>query len=310
MDKNQLAQFLKEHESAGIAGLHKRGYAWFKSEWMPRLRLADELLGQDLELIADCWYLVGDVHDFNSAPSQAIQAYQQALHYDEGVDGAYRELAYLNELTGQYTEALTYVEKALDCLPDLAPEEMDEPLQELYEDLLGLKASIQDSLNYSVEPYLTPQNENWNFAEALAREEFDAVVTAVTAQEALTVATLQQLAQAQGALNDYVAYLQTWQRISEQSERLEIGYADWFYLPDAVAQDPAFWALLQQLAPRASTVELNDFYSLDDHYAEDMEAEELLTVVATYHLATLTDDALALGALHDQYPLWEEVQPK
>lgn len=304
MDKQHLHQFLQQHENAGIATLHTKGYQWFKSEWMPRIRLGEELLANQTELLADCWYLIGDVYDFNGAPLQAIQAYQQCLAYDETVDGAYRELAYHYELTGQYPEALAHVQKALADLPKTAPDDASEELEDLREELLDLQASIQDSLNYSIEPFLTPNNQAWVLGEQLAREEFKAVITAVTALEAPSSTLLQRLAQAHGALGDTTACQQTWQQIAVQTDTLEIGYADWFYLPKAIAQQSDFWQLLQQIAPRVTALELNQHDSLEEAYGDHLTATELLQIVAQYHHFQSTQNKVGLQTLQQQYPDW------
>lgn len=306
MDKTLLHQFLQQHEEAGIAALHAQGYQWFKSEWMPRIRLADELLANQTELLADCWYLVGDVYDFNGAPLQAIQAYQQCLAYDENVDGAYRELAYHYELTGQYAEALTHVQKALEGLPETIKEdEAAEALEMLREELLDLQSSIQDSLNYTVEPYLTANNQTWVLSEQLAREEFRAVVTTVTALEAPSSSLLQRLAQAYAALGDVTAYQTTWRQIAQQSDALEIGYADWFYLPTMVAAQADFWTCITQIAPRVTELELNQHSSLEAVYGEELTAADLTALVAQYHLHHCTQDQAGINNLQNQYPEWE-----
>lgn len=305
MDKDQLQQFLRREEEKGIVALHAKGYAWYRSEWMPRLRLAEELLPNQTGLLADCWYLVGDLCDFNGAPLQAIQAYQQALSYDEDVDGAYRELAYLYELTGQYPEALEQVKEALERLPDAAdcsiePEELDE----IREDLLDLQASIQDSINYAVEPYLTPQNEVWQLSELLAQEAFKAVIQQVEATEDPSSALLQRLAQAQGALGEAVAYQATWARIAQQNDGIELGYADWFYLPEAVTQQPAFWQQLEQLAPRVELLELTGQDSLEAAYGDAYGVTTLTKAIAQYYYYQSTNDRDGLSRLKAAFPKW------
>lgn len=304
MDKHQLQDFLQQHEDAGIAALHTKGYQWFKSEWMPRIRLGEELLPNQTDLLADCWYLIGDVHDFNGAPLQAIQAYQQCLAYDETVDGAYRELAYHYELTGQYPEALAHVQKALADLPPADSDAASEELEDLREELLDLQGSIQDSLNYAIEPFLTANNQAWVLSEQLAREDFKGVIDAVEALEAPSSTLLQRLAQAQGALGDTVAYLQTWQRIAALDDSLEIGYADWFYLPEAVAQQGDFWAALQPIAPRVVALELNAHEDLEDAYGDRLSEAELMALVVQYHHAQSTRNEAGLHALRQQYPDW------
>jgi tetratricopeptide (TPR) repeat protein len=185
MDKEELKAFLIEVEDDGIALLHSRGYQWFKSEFLPYLNLGDTLLPNELELLADCWYIVGDVHDFNGTPLRAIESYKKALEYDDEVDGAYREIANMYEQIGQYTEALEYINVAIGKMPE-------------EEELMDERAAIQDSINYTTEPYLTQDNKAWTLAEELGEGKSEAVIESITAMENPAVAVLQCLAKAYG----------------------------------------------------------------------------------------------------------------
>ena len=309
MDKNQLRQFLQMHEDGGIAALHAQGYQWFKSAWSkragtPRIHLGEQLRSQHTELLAECWYLIGDVHDFNGAPLQAIQAYQQCLAFDETVDGAYRELAYQYEVTGQYAKAAEHVQRALDLLAESAQAD-PELLPALREELLDLQESIQDSMAHGLPPFVPPSREAWLLSEQLAKEDFKAVVKTVTALDQPDSTLLQRLAQAQAALEQYDAYVRTWQRIAQQNDAIAITYADWFYLPAAVADRPDFWTVWQQLTPRVESLELTQHWSLEEAYGDRLSAAELMRLVVVYHHAVCTHNSAGLHALQQQYPNWD-----
>ena len=266
MDTASLKKFLEKTEEEGIANLYNKGYQWFKSHYLPRLRLADELLPNDLALIADSWYFVGDVYDFNEMPLLAIDAYRKVLAYDEDADGAYRELSHMYERIGAYQEALEFVNKALEYAPD-------------DEELMDSKAEIQDSINYTTEPYLTVDNKAWQWGEWIGQERPQLVLEAAkeVGAEANTE-ELQRLAQAYAILGEDEDYIATWKRIVELQESLDLSYADWFYLPIGVAKQASFWELLKGIVEHLQ--ELETTLELDE---EELSLEELLTAIEQHY---------------------------
>lgn len=295
MDKGELKAFLAEVEEDGIALLHSRGYQWFKSEFLPYLNLGDTLLADQVELLADCWYLVGDVYDFNGTPIKAIESYKKALEYDDDVDGAYREIANMYEQIGQYTEALEYINIAIEKMPE-------------EEELLDDKASIQDSINYTVEPYLTAKNQAWTLSEQLAQGEVEAVVQTIAALESPNIAVLQCLAKAYGMELKKEAYLKTWERILQTEGNMTLNYADWFYMPRSIYNNEKIWLLIKELSPRVNEAIFIEFDSLSEHYSEVLSQAEELSLICDFQIHRITKNQAALKELAAQYPLWEEVQ--
>lgn len=295
MDKEELKAFLVEVEEDGIAMLHSRGYQWFKSEFLPYLNLGDTLLPNELELLADCWYIAGDVYDFNGTPLKAMESYKKALEYDDDVDGAYREIANMCEQIGQYTEALEYINLAIDKMPE-------------EEELMDERASIQDSINYTTEPYLTKENKAWTLAEDLAEGKSEAVIATITAMEKPEAAVLQCLAKAYGMEKQEEAYGKTWNRILTTEGTLTLNYADWFYMPRAIYNNEKIWALIKKLSPRVEEAVFVEFDSLNEHYAETLSQEEELNLICDFHIYRLTENRTELEHFATKYPLWEEVQ--
>jgi tetratricopeptide (TPR) repeat protein len=295
MDNEELKAFLIEVEEDGIALLHSRGYQWFKSEFLPYLNLGDTLLPNELELLADCWYIVGDVHDFNGTPLKAIEGYKKALEYDDEVDGAYREIANMYEQIGQYTEALEYINIAIEKMPE-------------EEELMDERAAIQDSINYTTEPYLTQENKAWTLAEELGEGKSEAVIESVTAMENPEVAVLQCLAKAYGMEMQEEKYLNTWNRILATEGSLTLNYADWFYMPRAIYNSEKTWELIKKLSPRVEEAVFVEFDSLNEHYAETLSQEEELNLICDFHVYRLTENEAEMEKLAAKYPLWEEVK--
>lgn len=295
MDKGELKAFLTEVENDGIALLHSRGYQWFKSEFLPYLNLGDTLLADSMELLADCWYLVGDVHDFNGTPTKAIESYKKALEYDDDVDGAYREIANMYEQIGEYTKALEYINVAIEKMPD-------------EEELMDDRASIQDSINYTVEPYLNSNNKAWTLAEQLAEGKIEAVVETIQDLEHPEVAVLQCLAKAYGAQNKEEEYLKTWEQIARTEENINLNYADWFYMPLSIHNSETIWSLIKTLSSRVEEAIFIDFDSLNEHYGEVLSQAEELSLICDFQIYRITKNETEMKALGAKYPLWEEVQ--
>jgi tetratricopeptide (TPR) repeat protein len=295
MDKEELKAFLVEVENDGIALLYSRGYHWFKSEFLPYLNLGDSLLADDVELLADCWYIAGDVYDFNGTPLKAIETYKKALEYDDEVDGAYREIANMYEQVGEYTQALEYINVAIEKMPE-------------EEELMDERAAIQDSINYTTEPYLTKENKAWTLAEDLAEGKSEAVIESVVAMENPEVAVLQCLAKAYGIERQEEAYFDTWSRILKIEGTLTLNYADWFYMPPAIYNSEKMWSLIKKLSPRVEEAIFIEFDSLTEHYGEELSQEEELGLICDFHLNRLAKNQTALKTLAVKYPLWEEVQ--
>lgn len=268
MDTASLKKFLEVREEEGIASLYNKGYQWFKGFYLPRLRLADELLPDNLELIADSWYLVGDVYDFNEMPLLGIEAYRKVLEYDEDADGAYRELAHMHERIGEYQKALEYINIALERAPD-------------EEELMEAKAEIQDSINYTTEPYLTPDNIAWKWGELLGQERPQAVIEAaqLSSKEA-TVEELQRIAQAYAALEEEENYIKTWERIVALKEPIDLVYADWFYLPIGVAKKAKIWQIWRDALEYIQEIETTLEF---EEEAEDMDLEDLLKSIELHY---------------------------
>ena len=185
MDKDKLRQFLSKTEEKGIVALYNKGYQWVQSNFLPHLNLADTLLETEVELLADCWYLMGDIYDFNDAPKKAIECYLKALECDEDADGAYREIGLAYQQIGEYAKALEYTDLALAKMPD-------------DEELMDIKAELHDFINYTHKPHWDVESSLFVLNEKLSNEAFDEVIGMVTAMEAGILAARQGVDQGAG----------------------------------------------------------------------------------------------------------------
>jgi len=294
MDEKKLRKFLTKTEKEGILSLYGKGYAWLKSDFLPYLELGDDLLPDDGELLADCWYLVGDVFDFNAAPLKAVEYYKKAIACDEEIQGAYREIATMYELVGRYTEALEYLNVAIEKVPD---DEM----------MLEDKAAIEDSINYTTEPFLTEDNLAWKLNEKLAEDGFDAVIKTVSEIEKPEVDVLQCLARAYGAKDNQEEYLKTWENIKASNSSIVLDHGDWFYMPLAVYDGKEIWQLIKSMAARIEEATFVYFDSLDEHYADALTDVERVSLICDFQIYKATSNHAAIKDLGAKYPNWEEV---
>ncbi len=291
MDHEQLLSFLTDVEQQGVAQLHQKGYQWFKSTFLPHLRLADELLPNQAELIADCWYLAADIYDFNNAPVKAIEYYQKALEYDDLLSGAYREIAHMNLQIGQYKEALRYAELSLEQHPD-------------DQDMLDEKAKIIDHINYNHQAYYAQDNLAWQYSEWLAAEQFETLTDHYESHKNNDTSLMRAYAAALGSLNKQQQCLAIWQALTTSKQDFVLDYFDWFYLPDALFKGRDFWLLMQEASPCLKEADYLFCDSLIDNYMPSLNEVSLLDLIAQWKISHLDKDQKKLDALAQKYPLW------
>ncbi len=291
MHHEQLQSFLTTTEQDGLAQLHLKGYNWFKSTFLPHLRLADEILPDHAELIADCWYLAADICDFNNAPLKAIEYYKKALEYDEMIDGAYRELAYMHLQIGAYKVALEYTEMALKHDPD-------------NQEILEQKTKIIDHINYNHQAFYVQDNISWQYNEWLAAEQFEKLIAHFEGHKSSDTALLRRFAAALAALNKNDECLQIWQQIGQSKSPFVLDYFDWFYLPKALSETLDFWTLLQTASPFLEEADYLFCDTLIDNYMPSLNESSLLYLIATWKINSLKKDTEQLQQLAQKYPLW------
>lgn len=295
MDKETLKETLIQLEQDGIADLHEKGYTYFKSNFIPYLYLAEDELEEEAELLADCWYLAGDVYDFNGAPQKAAECYLRSIEHDEEIDGAYREVASMYEQMGRYEEALKYINIAIEKMPD-------------DEDLLEDREILQDSINYNTEPYLTKDNIEWQLCELLAQDKIDEVIEKAKKVKNPEIGILQCLARAYGAKNEGKLFMETWQKIADADEDYILHYGDWFFMPAPIFHGEAIWQLIKKTISRIEHADFIRFDSLWMSYGEQLEQGEQVELICDYMIYKATKNEAAIKKLGEKYPLWEEVK--
>ena len=94
-----------------------------KDRYVPALRRLEraEQTVQVKEALVDGYYVLGDVHDFNNAPMQAVKAYRKSIKYFPKPDfasGPWREMGNMYGQVGRYDMAIKNLKKAVRINPE------------------------------------------------------------------------------------------------------------------------------------------------------------------------------------------------
>jgi hypothetical protein len=95
---------------------------------------------------------------------------------------------------------------------------------------------------------------------------------------------------------------------------VDLAYGDWFFLPEAVFEAPAFWSALWRLGRRlkACVFVISDTLSYARPKARSRalsssgSAKHHQRLMIRYNLARTRDDVASLRALLQRYPTWKE----
>jgi len=291
MIKSDLIAFVNDVSENGVSYAHGKGFEWFKNKLIPYIKEAEQKTPNYNPKIADCWYIVGDIYDFNNAPSKAIESYLKAIELDSSIASAYREIGNMQEQIGEYSNAIQSIEKAIEL----------EPTDE--NTIADLK-NIQKSLEENDEPLYKKDDENWKISELLANENFEKVVEKTNNSN--QVIELKYLARAYGGLGLDDNYIETWRKIEALDSDIEIEHADWFYMTDKTYESEHIWNIFKQLNSRIKSSIFIQSDSLNKNYSDltDSKKRELM---CDYQIYDNTNNQNELKKLSLQYPKWIEV---
>lgn len=289
MNKKEVVDLLLLVADEGVSYAHGEGFEFYHNKLLPALSAADNF-GIEKELLAECWYAVGDIHDLNDCPLQAIKAYQKSLDYDPDFAGTYKEMANMQERIGTYALALENLKKAQSLDPKDA---------EIKEDILAIEEAIQ----FADEPLFQSSNRSWLISELLANSEFNKVLEITN--ESTEIKELKCRAAAYGALNDFKNYLLSWTAILELNAEMDIDYWDWFYMPNVVYSGVEIWEILKKLNAKIQSGAFIQSATLEEYYP-NLTEEETRELVCDFHILANSNNSEGLKELAKQYPKWEE----
>ncbi|MBL7187785.1 MAG: tetratricopeptide repeat protein [Phycisphaerae bacterium] len=302
-------KYLRWNNRRGIAWITGRGYFWFKQRYLPAVRRVERAnRKKDHFLLSDCYYQVGDVHDFNHCPLAAIAAYKRSFDLDPRHAEALREIGGMYERIGQYRKAVSVLKKSLKINPSDDYTQMD------YEFAL-------DSLKDGVPPLYKNGDTYWQARELLAREKPAPALQLLKNKR--SIPARQIIACACGMLNDTDGIIEQWQRIANAAGRIEMGYADWFYIEDCVWDNVVFWEILADCT-RQKRFNYGVWPTMDSLWktvipdppsgriprkseADRLRCNKRCFLTAQYHIARIKRDCHLAHKLGRRYPNWPEI---
>lgn len=222
----------KVRDTGPVSLLMARGYPWLVRHYLPALEqvASTARTAEARRLAADALYTLGDLHDLNGAPLAAIEAYRRCLRLEPRAGGAWRELGNMLANVGKTAEARRALRRALRCDPS-----------DTYarDDLEGLK---------DTGPLFRETDACWEANELLARREPEEALNRLRRLRSVR-ARLVRL-RALGALGQEEQALRGWQELAKSRGRIELDWADWFFLPPGLYESAAFWKALDAVSDR------------------------------------------------------------
>ena len=293
MDYTAAFALLEELSEEGILEVHARGYEFLRDELIPALEVADDGSIEQAELVSDGWYLVGDIHDFNDAPLAAIAAYERSAKADPDSAAPHREMAGAFSRLGRHAEALNAIHQAMDLDPAVP-----HGLSDL-EDIQNAADGKGPSEHVGGDPM-------WESAESLAG--FDPKAALKLVAELATLEGIQMRSRCHGALDQASKFLDAWNEIAEMDGPIELGYADWFYMPDEAIDDLRFWRLLLSVHDRMEPgVFLHPPEEVRNSH-RSLTGPESEKLYMEYSIERLDGNIDGLKAILRKYPEWSEIK--
>jgi tetratricopeptide (TPR) repeat protein len=283
-----------------------RGYVWFKSVYCAYvLDLEQTSYHKDYSLLCDCYYMIGDVHDFNGSPKAAIKAYHKSFTWDPTCSAALREIGCMYSNMGELQKALSSLKKSLRIYPtdEHAISDYNYVLFQIEQDATGI------------------YEENdvcWQAREKLAQDKPKLALRLLKHKR--TMLARQIMANAYAMLDDLDSVLEQWQKIANGQSMIEMRHADWFYLYECVWDSVEFWELLASCAQqkRFDYSIWPMFESLEQviphplrrrrSSADRSRCLRRVYLLTQYHVARLKHDHALANKLTLQYPKWPEIQ--
>lgn len=291
MKFNNDKELLEFVSREGVGRTHAQGYFWFWREFVPALERAKTLSQVADELLSDCHYVAGDVHDFNDAPRAAIKCYLNSLNVDPHRAEAHREIANMLGKMGRYDKALANSDTALSLNPD------DRHTISDREDYIGK--------NRLSPPLYVKGDAHWIAREHLAHAKPQKALKALGKAKGL--AALRAKAHCYAAMKKSKEYLQAWSEIARVSDEIKFTYADWFFMESNVYHEPELWARLLSSKAKFSGV-FTVFEGLDESERyRSLSTHKKIRLRLKYYVCAQSGNTKCLKALFEKYPEWVEL---
>jgi len=290
----EVVNTLKEITQKGSAWAVDNGYLWLKDIFLFCLDYVENNLKGNKDLLADSFYVLGDLYDFIDAPKSAINAYKQSIKYDGGSSGAFREIALCYEAMGDYERALKYNKIAREKDP---------------EDKYAVKDKeyIEKALRDHASPLFKAGSKIWQCDELLAAQKTKQALECLGKYE--DAPHCMARVRCYGSLSNCDAYLKEWERIAKREESFEISYSDWFYMPEEIFESPKIWRLFFSIQDRIEPSVFVGFDSVANiNGCHRLAQKEIQSLMISFNLYKTEKNVDCLKKLKIKYPAIPEIQ--
>lgn len=290
--ETQARRLLRVVASVSAARLHSQCYFWVRKRLLPAM---DTLMSsthqqEDLYVLSECWDNLCGVHIMNGAYGAALLAGHTALTLAADNWVAARNYVVLCRSLGRYLEAQRVYSMLLKNAPDVVD------AREI------LSEEDRATPAYDLQCWHT------GVADALADGQLEEADRLLRNKKSL-LAT-QWRARRYGASGDVTRAQRAWEKLTA-APRLHLDPADWFYLPEAIWDDPAFWRLMLRIEPHLSAFSSIPIHvSLQTALIESgfsaMSAKEANHLMLEFHLARTLRDFQQMQTLCNGSPFWTD----
>lgn len=226
-------KYLTWYNLRGITYVISGACLWLKEKYIPAVACLEKgNYKKDHELLSDCYYMLGDIHDFNGCPKAAIKAYQKSLRYNPQYSYSIRELASMNHNIGNYQKAVSLITKAVKLHPEDKYSQMD------YNIIVN---SAQDD-----KPLYQQDDICWQARELLAREKPKQALKLL--QSNSTIDALKTKTCILLIMNENTAALDQFSKLTKTTGLIEFTHFDWFYSTGFIWKSVEYWETIAKLA--------------------------------------------------------------
>ena len=293
--KQKDISFLTRWGKRGLLRIHGRGFEFVKDEFFPAIeRLAEKSKTKtEKGLVADSYYFLGDIHDFNDAPKAAIRAYKKGITFFPHLnyaEGFHREIGCMYERMGKYKTAIKYIKKSLKIYAD------DKYAQ-------GDLECVEWSLKRGDPPLYKAGDWKWEVNELLAQTKPKKALQILLKRKSLKAALLR--ARAYGVLNEADHQLSEWKKLKTITGPIALEYGDWFFLMDKNDDSVEFWKILYTVRKRIQPGIFVVYDSLYTYYSQ-LSINRKSSEAISFIIAKLSKNTTKLKQLSKKYPKWLE----
>ncbi|QTA86375.1 tetratricopeptide repeat protein [Desulfonema magnum] len=290
----EIYKTLRQASENGVGWAHGNGFKWLRDVFIPYIEIARNSCSYENFFIADCFYVLGDIYDFNEAPLAAAGAYSKAIEYDNEFAAAYREMAGMCQTMGNYKKAAELISIAVTLDP-----------KDQY--ALSDQKIINKDLVQKTEPLFKPSDIIWQADELLAMSEFKKALSLL--EHTQNAESCKARARCYGALSDCQNYINEWKSISDTYSEFEFRSSDWFYMPKQVFDSSEIWYILfdsyKKIRPSVF-ISFNSLYESEKY--RNLEESEKYKLIIEFNIYRTENNFKALNQLYQIYPAWSELK--